>query len=178
MISFNPTDLQEKVLLLIDKFNFIDGEIDEINFSNLLDLSNYDDYDVSIDENSKVCVYLGEGNYPEVSLRYLLNTYTFWEDSKLNERQSYAKSKNEVEFLLNISDSDTYLFLESLKACANSVVMKTPDGVELWPNEVKMNDIKYHVSLYNGLCIYHLMVEASGNTDKYLPAYSEVDWLH
>ena len=177
MISFDPIQLKDRVLSVLEKFSFTDGEIVSIGFDQLLDADCYDDYDVIITENSEVCLCIGDSDYPKTTLSFLLNAYNSWEDAKLNEKQSYAKSKNEVEFLLNIDDYDTIMLLDGLKESANPVVQHTSEGIEFWHSQITVNQKTYHISLFNGLCIYHLLVQESENFDKYFPSYSEYDYF-
>lgn len=36
-----------------------------------------------------------------------------------------------------------------------------------------LDGIEYTISLYNGLCLYHFLVEKSGNFDKYYPTFND-----
>jgi len=177
MISFEPIQLKDEVLIALEQFSFTEGEIDCIDFDQLLDEDCYDEYDAIITENSEVCLCIGEGEYPRTTLKYLLKVSRGWKDTKLNEKQNYAKSKNEVEFLLNVNDYNTIMFLDGLKESTNSIVQDTLEGTEFWHSQITVNQKNYHISLFNGLCIYHLLVQESGNYDEYLPAYSEYDYF-
>lgn len=169
MIEFCPPDLKNEISSMLDCFSFLDGDIDEISFSDIV--SNPQEYDAQITENAIVCLHIGEDTYPTTTLKYLLSLYQNWKEAKINKPQSYARSPYEVDYLLTVSDYDTRMLLDGLERSTNPVVVKDEKGVYFWSSTVQTENGIYRVCLFNGLCLYHLKVEESGNFDKYFPSY-------
>lgn len=177
MIKFNPESLRDDIVTILEKFDFLEGEIEGVTFNEIMDKDCYEDYDVDITEETKICLFIGADDSPYVSFEFLKNIFNKWENSKINEAQSYAKNTDEIYFLLNTEDYDSFMFLETLKTSGNSVVKTTEPGVSIWEKQINIDNKNYMVSLYNGICLYHLKVEESGNYDKYLPSYSQGDYF-
>lgn len=112
MIEFASDNLKSRVLEMIERFSFVDGDIEEIPFSDIVD--ECAECEAMITEDSVVCLYIGEDNFPKTSLSYLLALSKSWNTTKINQSQSYAKSSTEVDFLLNVSDYNTVILLEGL----------------------------------------------------------------
>lgn len=177
MIKFNPESLRDDIVTILEKFDFLEGEIEEVSFDQIIDKDCYDNYDVEIKETSDVVLYIGDDESPVVSLAFLKELFSDWQNSKINDVQSYARNTNQVCFLLNTEDYDNFMFLETLKKSGNSVVRTTEPGISIWEKQINIDNKNYTVSLHNGICLYHLKVEESGNYDKYLPSYSQGDYF-
>ena len=174
MIKFNPESLRDDIVTILKKFNFLEGEIEGVTFNEIMDKDCYEDYDVDITKETKICLFIGADDSPYVSFEFLKNIFNKWENSKINEAQSYAKNTNEIYFLLNTEDYDSFMFLETLKTSGNSVVKTTEPGVSIWEKQINIDNKNYMVSLYNGICLYHLKVQESENYDKYFGHYNNV----
>lgn len=177
MVTFEPMDLGNQIIVAIEELDFLCGSIEDIDFDVFLDKDQYDDYDVVINEESKVCLYMGQDSYPITTLGYLLHICKELNKSKLNDKQSYAKNQNEVDFLLTVNDYNTMMLLEGLERSNNPIVCKLQTGVYLWKTEIAIEKNTYEIALFKGVCLYHVLVERSGNHDKYLPSYSENDYF-
>ena len=46
MIKFNPKSLRDDIVTILEKFDFLEGEIEEVSFDQIIDKDCYDDYDV------------------------------------------------------------------------------------------------------------------------------------
>ena len=171
MISFVPESLQADIIESINDLHFLKGNIEEIEFSVFQKLEeSADEYDCEISENSMVCLSVGEDDFPLISVREFLDMAKCKAHLKINDAQSYAKSCNEVYFLLDVRD---YATLELL---SNTFPKKDVPITEL-EKTVILDGVKYKVGLFHGFCIYHLLVEESGNFDKYCPSYSSYDYF-
>ena len=105
MISFVPESLQADIIESINDLHFLKGNIEEIEFSVFQKLEeSADEYDCEISENSMVCLSVGEDDFPLISVREFLDMAKCKAHLKINDAQSYAKSCNEVYFLLDVRD--------------------------------------------------------------------------
>lgn len=174
MVTFEPMDLESQVKSAIEKLEFLSGSIEDIEFNEFSAEDLNDNYDVVINADSEVCLCIGQGDYPITTVDFLLNICEKLSESRLNESQSYAKNQNEVDFLLTVDDYDTMMILEGLERSNNPVVCKLKTGVYFWTNNVVVDNKTYEIALFKGICLYHILVEQSGNHDKYLPSYCEI----
>lgn len=177
MINFIPESLKNEFLTILNKFDFLEGEIDGITFDELKDEECYDDYDLEVSGETEVYLYIGEDSIPIVNINFLLDIFNKWENTKLNNAQSYAQNENEVDFLLNIPDYDDYSFLDALLHSENPVVEQVDNGINVWHVKVNKDGKVYDISLFNGFCLYHLLVQESGNYEDFFPAYSKYDYF-
>lgn len=177
MVTFEPMDLESQVKSAIEKLEFLSGSIEDIEFNEFSAEDLNDNYDVVINADSEVCLCIGQGDYPITTVDFLLNICEKLSESRLNESQSYAKNQNEVDFLLTVDDYDTMMILEGLERSNNPVVCKLKTGVYFWTNNVVVDNKTYEIALFKGICLYHILVEQSGNHDKYLPSYCENDYF-
>jgi hypothetical protein len=179
MITFEPVQLKDELCIALKELDFIDGDIEEIPFAVIFDEDSNKDYSKKITSQSSACIAIGQWDYPSISLEYFLYIYKQWKSSKINSSQSYAKSKNEVDFLLsiNINHYDSVQLLEALEMSKNPIVHTTSNGTEFWRSNITVDKKTYSISLFNGLCLYHFKVEESGNFDKYLPSYTPDDYF-
>lgn len=105
MISFVPESLQADIIESINDLHFLKGNIEEIEFSVFQKLEeSADEYDCEISENSMVCLSVGEDDFSLISVREFLDMAKCKAHLKINDAQSYAKSCNEVYFLLDVRD--------------------------------------------------------------------------
>lgn len=170
MITFSPSSIKENILNAIQSLSFLEGYIEDIEFDEFFDDKKLEDVDeeIIISDNSDVYLSLGDDTYPSIKLHEFINIANNLSELKINEAQSYAKNSREVYFLLDTEDYNTIEVLsntfkgESVSALEKSVII---DG--------KI----YHVCLFHGCCIYHLLVQKSGNFDDYAPSYSQYDFF-
>ena len=114
MISFVPESLQADIIESINDLHFLKGNIEEIEFSVFQKLEeSADEYDCEISENSMVCLSVGEDDFPLISVREFLDMAKCKAHLKINDAQSYAKSCNEVYFLLDVKDYATLELLSN-----------------------------------------------------------------
>lgn len=177
MVIFESMNLESQVYAAIKELKFLSGSIEDIEFDEISAEDTNDNYDVVINADSKVCLYMGQGDYPITTLSFLLNIHENLNKSQLNDNQSYAKNQNGVDFLLTVDDYNTMMLLEGLERSNNPVVCKLQTSIKFWGTEVVIDKNKYEIALFNGVCLYHILVEQSGNRDKYLPSYSEDDYF-
>ena len=171
MISFVPANLQADIIKSITDLHFLEGDIEEIDFGVFQKIEeSADEYDCEISENSMVHLAVGEDDFPLISVREFLDMAQSITHLKINNSQSYARSCNEVYFLLAPRD---YATLELL---SNTFPEKDSPLTEL-EKSVMIDGVTYKVGLFHGFCIYHLLVEKSGNFDKYCPSYSSYDYF-
>lgn len=178
MIEFEPKTLEERVRNAIKSCDYLSGTINEIDFDDIL--GEYVELDevFTINNESRVDLDFGDHDYDAfTSLEHFLYIVENLHTATLNEKQSYAKNPHEVDFLLNMNDYKTVVFLTRLCDSENPVVEESSIGAIYWKTEMKINDIEYEVSLFRGICQYHFLVEQSGNCNKYYPAYSEDDYF-
>ena len=147
MISFVPESLQADIIESINDLHFLKGNIEEIEFSVFQKLEeSADEYDCEISENSMVCLSVGEDDFPLISVREFLDMAKCKAHLKINDAQSYAKSCNEVYFLLDVRD---YATLELL---SNTFPKKDVPITEL-EKTVILDGVKYKVGLFHPLPI-------------------------
>ena len=175
MIAFIPDNLKSDVLAMIERFSFIDGEIEDVPFSDIV--TENCEFEATITKDSIVCLYIGEDNFPKTTLNYLLVLCDEWDKTEINQAQNYAKSSTEIDFLLGMLDYHTTMLLENLEKTSTPIINCNDEGLFFWKTEVKTENGIYSVCLFSGFCLYHLKVQESGNYDKYLPAYSEDDYF-
>lgn len=177
MIIYNPPELKESILTAFDVLSFVDGTIEDIEFDVIRDGTQDSDYDVILTADSVIGLSMGEDTCPITTVKYFLIVSENWESAKINDSQSYARNKYEVDFLLNITDYKTLMLLEGLARSSNPASGSVDQGIELWKTKITIKGKDYHISVYNGFCLYHLKVKESNNYDKYLPDYSEHDYF-
>ncbi len=171
MLSFSPENLKDEIIDAIKILKFLDGDFDGIEFSDFLNIDeDIEEYDCEIDENSNVSLHIGEDDYPQITVGEFINIARQKSNLKINDAQSYAKSKTEVYFLLDVRDYSTFELL------SNTFVAKDTPMVQL-EKSIILDGIEYTVGLFHGFCIYHLLVEESGNFDKYCPSYTSEDYF-
>ena len=171
MISFVPEKLKADLMDAITKLHFLEGDIEEIEFDIFEKTDeSADEYDFEITENSTVCLHIGEDNYPQITVSEFLEMAKCKTHLKINDAQSYAKSDNEIYFLLDVRDYST------LELLSNTFTEEDIHQTEM-EQTVVIDNVKYTVGLFHGFCIYHLLVEESGNFDKYCPSYSSYDYF-
>ena len=108
MVTFSPETLKESIIDAINVLSFLRGDIEEIDFDDFLKLDVKECDDVEINEQSSVCLYLGESDFPIISVGQFINYAQSKNQFIINEAQSYARSNHEVFFLIDIFDSDTF----------------------------------------------------------------------
>ena len=176
MIAFSSAVLKTQITEAIKTLDFLSGDIEDIEFKELF---SYDDpeYDLTITEESSVCIYIGEDDYPMLSVKQFIDLALIQDELFINKDQSYAKSKKEVYFLLNSTDYNTSELLYNTFTHKPSSFSRHRKPVSVLEKSVDVNGKTYTCSLFNGLCIFHLLVEKSGDFDKYCPSYSPDDYF-
>ena len=175
MLTFSPETLKNSIIDAIKVLSFLQGDIEEINFDDFLklDVTEYDD--IEINEHSLVCLYVGECDYPMISVGQFINYAQNKSRISINDAQSYAKSDHEVFFLINIFDSDTYEVLGNSFKGRDIFSKRKNTPASVLEKEITVDGVTYYASLYNGFSFYHLLVEESGDYDEYFPSYSPDD---
>ena len=159
MIEFIPHTLENEIIDMLNKLDFLEGEIDGISFDDIKNKNAYESFDEQeITEKSEIYLEIGEDSYPLVTIKFLREIIGEWDSAKMNSTQSYAKSFNKAYFLLKIDDYDDCSFIDTILKSNNSVVKKEDVGRCLWNNSIVVDNKTYEVSLYNGICLYHLLV--------------------
>lgn len=178
MFVYQPVDLKDRLHIAIEKHDFLSGYIvDDIEFKDMPSMETCDDEEFFITEDTSVYLDLWDGEYPSTTLGVFLNIIENMSTAKLNDRQSYAKNTHEVDFLLTIKDYKTLMTLDCLEQSDNKVVNKSAVGTELWKIKSIVDGIKYEIALFKGICLYHILVEQSGNHNIYYPSYTDSDYF-
>ncbi len=174
MVSFSSSDLERDFINSIKTLSFLSGYIDGIEFNDFLNHNN--DYDndnanILIDEYTNVCLCIGDET-PIIDVKQFIKMASEKSQMKINNAQSYATSKFEAYFLLNVHDYGTSSLL-------GSTFLNRPEEKPLSILEKisVINGKTYHISLFNGFCIYHLLLEESGDFDEYYSSYSSLDYF-
>ena len=58
--------MRDDIVTILKKFDFLEGEIEEVSFDQIIDKDCYDNYDVEIKETSDVVLYIGDDESPVV----------------------------------------------------------------------------------------------------------------
>lgn len=132
---------------LIDKLPFLTWDIEDVESFNITN-EVYADYDFIITEDSDVCLYVGETDYPKMCLRDLLFLSENWENTKINKDQSYSRTNNDVYFLLDIPDYNTLLFLDELVQKSKRVSKNQYQNTVLWKTEITVENYPCEIALY------------------------------
>lgn len=165
----------KKIKVALNKLSFLDGDILEIPFDTFITGTDSMDYYAEITDESEVYLRIGDDDTPLTLVRHIIDTSDKLDESRINDEQSYAKSSNEAFFLLNNFDYRTILLLENLEGSQNTAIKKVDGGNEFWSNRTDIGGATYTTSLFKGLCIYHILVQQSGNYNKYLPSFCDND---
>lgn len=171
MISFSSLSLKNKLIDTLKKLSFLKGDIEGIEFIDLLsDSYNIESpkEDINITPNSDVCIYVGEDDFPCLKLNEFISLAQKKQNAHLNDKQSYARTPQEIYFLLDIDDYNTTEILYNTFKSNNSSALE---------KAIIIDGQKYNISLFNGFCLYHLLVEESGNFDEYYPSFSYYDFF-
>lgn len=180
MLIFSPAEIKDSIIGAIKKLPFLKGDIEDIEFSDFLnfDKNKYDDCDdFTIGENSSVYLHIGEDNYPSITVAQFINLAQEKDHLKINSTQSYAKSNQEVYFLLESSDYSVAELLSNTFRRFDAASGDIEGLCVALEKETVVDGKSYRISLFNGFCIYHLLVEESGNFDEYYPSYSPYDYF-
>lgn len=181
MIFFEPVEYREKIGKVVNKFSFLSGSIEDIDFSQFksieeLESEYYDDReDICINEHASVQLNLDECNDVIIDLAELLRIFDCYDELILNKAQSYARSNHEVFFLLDGIDYDTYEFLYSIERQQTQMANSSRLYKHMFSTTINVEGNQYALELYKGFCFYHLLVEESENYNEYYPSYSEDD---
>lgn len=176
MISFSPSTIKDSLISAINKLDFLEGNIAGIEFNEFSGFTD-NEHDFTIDEESPVSLYIGEDDSPKITASQFIAMSEIKDQLKINDAQSYAKSNHEVYFLLAISDYNTQQLLDNTFRGVNIFAKNDEFPVSILEKETVIDGKVYHSSLFNGFCIFHLLVEESGNFDKYDPSYSTYDYF-
>ena len=84
----------------------MEGDIEEIEFQDILSCEEIEN-DIQITENSQVCIYVGECDFPRITVKEFIHMSLVIDELSINSNQNYAKSSTEVYFLLDSSDYKT-----------------------------------------------------------------------
>lgn len=106
MIIFSSDILKTQIAETIKTLGYLSGDIEEVAFEELF---SYDDseYDLTITEESTVCIHIGEDDFPMLSVKQFIDLALIQNELFINDDQSYARSKKEVYFLLDSVDYNT-----------------------------------------------------------------------
>lgn len=183
MLIFSPNEYRDLIPKAIEKFSFLSGEIADISFAQYGNIENLEeeyrdeDLEICIDKNTPVRLSFDEYDDIIIELAEFIRLYSLYDELKLNDSQSYARSNNDVFFLLDQIDYRTYDFLYSL-ACRKAEELVKPDGTyHMFPSNIELDGNMYSVELHKGFCFYHLLVEESENYNEEYPAYSVDDYF-
>lgn len=171
MIVFSPPMIRDSLIKAINKLNFI------AEFKSFLNLDDYEYDDFLIDEQSPVHLYVGEDNYPSITVNQFIAMAEAKAQLKINSTQSYAKSDHEVYFLLDVSDYSTQQLLDNTFRGPDTFFEENEYPITILEKETVIDGKVYHSGLFNGFCIFHLLIEESGNFDEYNPSYSSYDFF-
>ena len=138
MLDFNPPELKDKLKSAINEFNFVDGEVEEVEFKTILDEDSYHEYDNTITNSSEVVLFVGDEG-ASLSVDTFIKMYDEAEFIKINKAQSYACTKDEIFYLLDVSDYDAFMLLEHLKSIENPNVVQDKFANLYWKSEKKIN---------------------------------------
>lgn len=176
MLVFKDKELKEKVYKMFSELNFLSIDVSQDFYikENYKDYENYDETnDVLIELDYELNIDLNEYDCLTTTLSFLLSIYDKMGETKLNMAQSITTSETEAYFLLEVVDYEAHFTL-------NELFHKDGDdnidpNFEEFITEVTIDDVKYRISLFRGLCLYHILVAESGNFDEENPAYSSYD---
>lgn len=160
--------LKEQLSDSINKLSFIKGYIEDLYFPDFIELSEEEFLNLEIDENSHIYFE----NYDDdavLSVNQFITMAQTKHHFTINDLQSYSKSDQEIYFLLDISDYNTSELL------SNSFNGKLPQCI--LEKDISIEGNTYHIGLFNGYCMFHLLVEESGKYNEYCPAYSAYDYF-
>lgn len=176
MIDFSSDILKTQIEEAIKTLDFLSGDIEEIEFNELF---SYDDseYDLTITEESSVCIHIGEDDFPMLSVKQFIDLALIHDELFINKDQSYARSKKEIYFLLDSVDYNTSVLLYNTFARKPRSYTRNQKPTSLLEKHVQINGKNYTCSLFNGFCFFHSLVEKSGNFDEYCPSYSPDDYF-
>ena len=176
MITFSSDILKEQIAEAIKTLNYLKGDIEEIEFNELFS-DEGSDYDLTITEESTVCIYIGECDYPFLSVKQFIELALVQKESTINADQSYAKNRNEVYFLLDSFEYNTSELLYNTFNRKPHSYSHNQRPTSVLKKSVEVNGKTYTCSLFNGFCIFHSLVEKSGNFDEECPSYSPYDYF-
>ena len=166
MICFKPATLKEDFINAIKTLSFLKGEVEGIELSSFLASDN--DEELCINQDSEVCLWVGEDYSPTISLTEFIKMAQNKGHLKINALHSYAMSDTEVYFLLDTDEYSTHILLENTFS-----TIKIPNSI--FEKDVIVNGKRYRVSLFNGFNIFNLLVEESGKFNEFSPSYSPYD---
>ena len=176
MISFLPDILKEQIFKAINDLKYLEGDIEEIEFQDILSCEEIEN-DIQITEDSQVCIYVGECDFPRITVKEFIRMSLAIDELSINSNQNYAKSSTEVYFLLDSSDYKTAEVLYNTFKRGNIFAQKENKPLSVLEKRVTTGEKTYTCSLFNGFCIFHLLVQKSGDFDEYAPAYSPDEYF-
>ncbi|HEK9984169.1 TPA: hypothetical protein TT553_001029 [Streptococcus equi subsp. zooepidemicus] len=149
-------DFEIDLKVLIEQVEDVEFDIDKIN-----------------DETLIFPEISGVEEYTSIKVRDFLDIFESIESAKINDSQSYACNEYEAYFLLEFPDYDTYTFLQGIVEKNSDIVNIENTTSKFWEMDYLIDGVEYNISLFNGLCLYHFLVEKSGNFDKYYPSFND-----
>ena len=176
MINFSSDVLKEQIAEAIKTLDYLTGDIEDVQFDDLL-FDGDTEHDVTIGEESAVCIYIGEDDYPSLTVKQFVELAHIQNEISINKDQSYAKSHNEVFFLLDSFDYETSEILDNTFKENPRSYNRNKKSTSVLTKSVKVKAKTYTCSLFNGFCFFHSLVEKSGDFDEYLPSYSPYDYF-
>lgn len=175
MLVFKDAELKEKVYKMFLKLKFLEIE-DSDEFYIKENYKDYEDYDeindVLIELDYELNIELNEYDILITTLSFLLGIYDRMDETKLNMAQSVTTSEKEAYFVLEVNDYEAHFTLNGLFYTEGDNI---DPNVEKFITEVTIDGVNYRISLFRGLCIYHILVAESGNFDEENPAYDSSD---
>jgi hypothetical protein len=169
VIEFKDEQLKIEIFKILDLFIAfdIDGTIENIEFSEILEETNNNDISISIE--SEVEIYLYNSDCFSITVKELLMFGHQMEDGTLDEDKTRAYTKKEIDYLVRTSDYDTNILLDKLFSSDNAIVNKKNTGISLWENKINYDGQMYEICLFKGITIYNFLVQKSNDYDKYCP---------
>lgn len=146
-----------------------------IELNDLIEQAEDIEYDINkiSDETLIFPEISGVEDYTSIKVRDFLDIFESIESAKINDSQSYACNEHEAYFLLEFPDYDTYTFLQGIEEKNSDIVNIENTSSKFWEMNYLLDGVEYNISLFNGLCLYHFLVEKSGNFDKYYPSFND-----
>lgn len=168
MIKFIPETLKDKVESAIEKLSFLSILYEDQNLLKFVKDENDEEIEFKIDKFTELTIEMDDDIDPVISVADLLYMANNLDDMKIDKKQSYALNKEEAYFLIDNIDFDTMMKLNHIFYDKTTEYIKPK---ELLAKEVVIEGEKYSVSLFNGFCMYHLLVQKSGNYNRDLSVF-------
>lgn len=174
---FSSLKIKDDIIAAIRKLHFIEGEIEGVEFDELLSIDTFEYDEDGLDENSLVSIYAGEYYIQTITVGQFIKMADDKENLKINESHSYAKNDNEVYFLLDNLDYVTSEVLYNTFNNPKRYYTYEESPQLLLEKMVVIDGTTYSIGLFKGFCIFNLLVEESGKYDEFNPSFSPYDYF-